>query len=143
MFSGQYNAERWSLTAEYGWIDSQRTGFTPTPLKNTSENFYVQGEYRFTQDISAVLRYDVFHVDRDDRDGKALSALTGLPTHRFYARDLTAGVRWEFARNFLVAADYHYVNGTAWLNTADNPELMHGGGNADWNLFTMMLSFRF
>lgn len=143
LFSGQYNAEHWSLTAEYGWIDTQRTGFMPTPLKSTSENFYVQSEYRFTQDVSAVLRYDVFHVDRDDRDGKALSAQTGLPSHRFYARDLTAGVRWEFARNFLVAADYHYVNGTAWLNTADNPDLLRGGGHAEWNLFTMMLSFRF
>lgn len=143
LFSAQYNAERWSLTSEYGWIDSQRSGFLPVSLKNTSENFYVQGEYRLTQEISAVLRYDVFHVDREDRDGKALSKLTGLPAHRFYARDLTVGARWEFARNFLLAADYHYVNGTAWLNEKDNPDLMNGEGSSAWSLFTMMLSFRF
>jgi len=143
LFSGQYNAEHWSLTAEYGWIATQRTGFQPTPLKNTSENFYVQGEYRITQDFSTVLRYDVFHVDREDREGKALSKLTGLPSHRFYARDITVGARWEFTRNFLLAADYHYINGTAWLNVKDNPELMNGGGKSDWSLFTMMLSFRF
>lgn len=145
LFSGQYNAEKWSLTAEYGWIASQRTGFPlpPVLLNSTSENFYLQGEYRFTQDITGVLRYDVFHVDRDDRDGKRLSQLTGLPSHRFYARDLTVGARWEFSRNFLLAADYHYVNGTAWLNAQDNPGLMSGGGDSDWNLFTMMMSFRF
>ncbi|MGR9086020.1 MAG: hypothetical protein ACU841_02985 [Gammaproteobacteria bacterium] len=143
VFSGQYNAERWSLTAEYLWIDSRRTGFLPVPQTNTSESFYVQGEYRFTQDFSGVLRYDVFHANRDDRGGDELSRVTGLPRHRFYARDLTAGVRWEFARNFLLAADYHYVNGTAWLNTTDNPDLMTGGGDSDWHLFTTMLSFRF
>jgi len=141
LFSGQYNAERWSLTTEYGWIDSQRTGFTPTPLTNTSESFYVQGEYRFTDAVTGVLRYDVFHVSREDRDGKALAQMTGLPRHRFFARDLTAGVRWEFSKNFLLAADYHYVNGTAWLNGTDNPSLI--GGVSDWSLFTMMLSFRF
>lgn len=143
LFSAQYNAEHWSLTTEYGWIDSQRTGFLPVAQKNTSENFYVQGEYRFTQAISGVLRYDVFHVDRNDRDGKALSRLTGLPAHQFYARDLTTGIRWEFAHNFLLAADYHYINGTAWLNTTDNPDLLSGGGDSSWNLFTTMLSFRF
>ncbi|WP_411726383.1 hypothetical protein [Methyloglobulus sp.] len=143
LFSGQYNAERWSLTSEYGWIDSKRSDFFPVTLKNTTESFYVQGEYRFKQDITGVLRYDVFHVSREDRDGKALSQLTGLPRHRFYARDLTVGARWEFARNFLLAADYHYVNGTAWLNAKDNPDLMNGGGDPNWSLFTMMLSFRF
>jgi predicted porin len=143
LFSAQYNAEHWSLTTEYAWIDSERTGFFPGMQKNTSENFYVQGEYRFTQDFSGVLRYDVFHVNREDRDGKQLSEMTGLPRHRFYARDLTVGLRWEFARNFLLAADYHHVTGTAWLNTTENPDLMNGGGVSDWNLFMTMLSFRF
>jgi hypothetical protein len=155
LFSAQYNAEKWSLTAEYGWISSDRTGFTtantafiqglPTWKNNTSENFYVQGEYRFTPDFSAVLRYDVFHLSRDDRDGRELSRLSGgvAPSHRFYARDLTAGVRWSFARNFLLAADYHYVNGTAWLNETDNPNLTSPETSSHFSLVTAMLSFRF
>jgi hypothetical protein len=143
LFSGQYNAERWSLTAEYGWIEAERNGFIPIAQKITHESFYVQGEYRLTETWSAVLRYDVFFVDRNDRSGKDLSELTGLPRHRFYAKDLTAGVRWEFARNWLIAAEYHHVNGTAWLSTEDNPDLQTGGGTADWDLFATMLSFRF
>jgi hypothetical protein len=151
LFSMQYNAEKWSLTAEYGWINSQRSGYSPllqnlpTWKKNTSENFYVQGEYRFTADFSAVLRYDVVHINRDDRSGREMSQLTNgrVASHRFYARDLTAGVRWEFARNFLLAADYHYVNGTAWLNETDNPTLNNPGTSSHFSLFTTMLSFRF
>jgi hypothetical protein len=151
LFSGQYNAEKWSLTAEYGWINSQRSGYSPflqnlpTWKENTSENFYVQGEYRFTPDFSMLLRYDVLHLNRDDRDGREMSRLTNgqIAPHRFYARDLTAGVRWEFARNFLLAADYHYVNGTAWLNESDNPTLNNPGSSSHFSLFTTMLSFRF
>jgi hypothetical protein len=151
LFSAQYNAELWSLTAEYGWIDSQRSGYSsqlqnlPTWKKNTSENFYVQGEYRFTTNFSAVLRYDVFHLNRDDRDGKEMSQLTGgrVAPHRFYARALTAGVRWEFAPNFLLAADYHYVSGTAWLNETDNPTLSTSPATSHFSLLTAMLSFRF
>jgi len=154
MFSAQYNAERWSLTAEYGWIDSQRTGYQaflqnlPTWKNNTSENFYLQGEYRFTSDFSAVLRYDVFHVSRGDRGGQELSNQfkqigQEVPAHRFYARDLTAGVRWSFARNFLWAVDYHYVNGTAWLNETDNPSLSSPQTSSQFSLLTTMISFRF
>lgn len=151
LFSAQFNAERWSLTAEYGWINSHRTGYSPllqnlpTWKANTSENFYLQGEYRFTQEISAVLRYDVLHISRNDRSGRELSRMTGglVPAHRFYARDLTAGVRWEFARNFLLAADYHYVNGTAWLNETDNPNLSSPETSSHFSLITTMLSFRF
>ncbi|MGX2040578.1 hypothetical protein ACWJKU_10670 [Methylocaldum sp. MU1018] len=143
LFSLQYNEERWSLTAEYGWVDSRRGGFTPAPLESTSEGFYVQGEYRLSDDWSAVLRYDVFHADRDDRSGHSLARQTGQARHRFYARDLAVGVRWEFVRNWLIAAEYHNVDGTAWLSPHDNSDLLKGGGDPHWDLFALMLSFRF
>jgi hypothetical protein len=141
LFSAQYNAERWSLTSEYGWVESQRSNGLPN--LPTTESFYLQGEYRITEEWSAVLRYDVLHMDRDDWSGAYLSSLTKMPRHRFYARDLTAGVRWKFDRNWMVAADYHYVNGTAWLSAQDNPDLNTDGGVRDWSLVTLMLSFRF
>lgn len=160
LFSAQYNAEKWSLTGEYGWVNTSRAGYQgflrnlPTWQSNTSENFYVQGEYRFTPTFSAVLRYDVLHLNRDDRSGKELSRLSGgeFPASRFFARDLTVGVRWSFARNFLWAADYHYVNGTAWLNQTDNSYLYeinpsssarNSQGPSHFNLFTSMVSVRF
>jgi len=155
LFSAQYNAEKWSLTAEYGWISSDRSGYStantafiqglPTWKNNTSENFYVQGEYRFTPEFWAVLRYDVLHLNRDDRGGREMSRLSGglAPAHRFYARDLTAGVRWSFARNFLLASDYHYVNGTAWLNESENPNLSSPEASSHFSMVTTMLSFRF
>lgn len=143
--SAQVNLEDWSFTGEYGRISSERSGFTPGGVvqENTSENYYLQAQYRFTPRWSALLRYDVFHANVDDRDGRGAAALTGLPRHRFFAKDLTFGLRWEFARDWLVAAEYHNVYGTAWLSPVDNPELNLNGGDGHWDLFTLMLSFRF
>lgn len=50
--SAQVNLEDWSFTGEYGRISIERTGIFPSffPeffLKNTSENYYLQTEYRF------------------------------------------------------------------------------------------------
>lgn len=69
---------------------------------------------------------------------------TGQPRHNFFAKDITFGLRWEFARNFLFAADYHRVYGTGWLSRIDNPQLLQSsGGDANWDLFTVMFSYRF
>lgn len=143
--SAQLNLEDWTFTTEYGQINGSRNGFTPGGLtiNNTAEVFYVQAQYRFTSEWTALLRYDSFTPDIDDRTGKRLSELTGMPRHRFFAKDITAGLRWEITRNWLVAAEYHRVRGTAWLSPVDNANLMEGGGDEHWDLYTMMVSFRF
>ncbi|MGR9100316.1 MAG: hypothetical protein ACU826_07085, partial [Gammaproteobacteria bacterium] len=79
----------------------------------------------------------------DDRDGDRLAALTGLPKHSFYARDLTIGLRWEFTHNWLLLSEYHSVWGTAWLSPIDNPNLNVKRGPERWDMFAVMLSFRF
>lgn len=141
----QYNAEKWILAAEYGRVITERQGFTPGGVKltNTSESFYLQGEYRLNPKWSLLARYDVFFANVDDRTGRDTAKLTGLPRHRFFARDLTVGARWELARNWLVLGEYHFVDGTAWLAEKDNPGLRAGGGDRYWHLVTVMVSFRF
>ncbi len=146
--SVQINLEDWSFTGEYGQINLKRSGplfagFPPFLQEATTENAYVQVQYRFAPRWSALARYDSFATDIDDRDGSARARLTGLPRHRFFAKDLTFGARWEFARDWLVAAEYHNIHGTAWLSTVDNPMLDSDGGDGHWDLFTLMLSYRF
>lgn len=143
--SAQLNLEDWSFTGEYGHINTERSGFTPggVLLKNTSEVFYFQTQYRITPEWTALLRYDALYYNIDDRSGKRSSQLTGLPRHRSYAEDISAGLRWEITRNWLAAAEYHRVKGTAWLSPVDNTDLNQGGGHEHWDLFTLMVSFRF
>ncbi|MGR9051781.1 MAG: hypothetical protein ACU84J_03965 [Gammaproteobacteria bacterium] len=143
--SVQLNLEDWTFTAEYGRVTTQRSGFLPGGItfENTSESFYVQAQYRFMQDWSALVRYDDFAVSANDRNGKRFSALTGLPKHNFYARDLTVGLRWEFIRDWLLVSEYHSVWGTAWLSPKDNPDFAVRPGPERWDMFSIMLSYRF
>ncbi|MGH8652366.1 MAG: TonB-dependent receptor [Gammaproteobacteria bacterium] len=152
--SVQVNLEDWTFSGEYGHINIERSGLFPDVAPrflrdNTSEAFYVQAQYRFAPRWSALLRYDAFFANIDDRSGRetaaALSAVTGvpLPRHHFFQKDITFGLRWEFAQNWLIAAEYHNIDGTGALSTVDNPELNLGGGDPHWDLFTLMLSFRF
>lgn len=143
--SAQLNLEDWSFTAEYGHITLARSGFfnpSGIVLRNTSENFYLQAEYRFASSWTALLRFDALFANINDRGGKRLAELTGLPRHRFFAKDITFGLRWAY-KDFLVAADYHRVYGTAWLSPVDNPDFARGFGDPRWDLFTLMASIRF
>lgn len=144
--SAQLNLEEWSFTAEYGQVTTEQSGFTPgggAKIERTSESFYVQAQYRFLPDWSALLRFDSFTVDIDDRDGERNAVLTGLPEHSFYARDLTVGLRWEFLQDWLAVTEYHSVWGTAWLSPEDNPDLGVSEGPERWDMFSFMLSYRF
>ncbi|MDD1626634.1 MAG: hypothetical protein LUQ26_04040 [Methylococcaceae bacterium] len=143
--SVQLNLEKWSFTSEYGRVTTKRSGFTPDGqvFENTSESFYVQAQYRFMSDLSGLLRYDNFVANVNDRDGKNLAALTGLPKHSFYTRDLAVGVRWEFAQDWLLTSEYHSIWGTALLSGIDNPNLSQKTEPEHWDMFGVMMSFRF
>ena len=150
LVSAQVNLEDWSFTGEYLRLDSDRSGFTPggVLLENTSESYYLQAQYRFAPRWSALARYDALFANSDDHDGSAMARATGLPRHRFYAKDLTFGLRWEFLDDWLVAAEYHNVDGTAWLSPIDNPGIndparVREVSDGHWDLFTIMFSYRF
>ncbi|MGR9114190.1 MAG: hypothetical protein ACU85E_00365 [Gammaproteobacteria bacterium] len=143
--SVQLNLEDWTFTGEYGRVTTERSGFGrgAGTMENTAESFYAQAQYRFMTNWSALLRYDSFTANVNDRGGKRSAALTGLPKHSFYAHDLTFGLRWEFVRDWLVVSEYHSVWGTAWLSPVDNPDLTQRRGPERWDMFALMLSYRF
>ncbi len=158
LVSAQLNLEDWSVSAEYLRINSDRSGIfpilPPDPVAreffvdNTSESYYLQLEYRFAPAWSAIARYDALFANADDHDGSGTARGTGLPRHRFYAKDLTFGLRWEFLDDWLVAAEYHNIDGTAWLSSIDNPgindpALVREVSGAHWDLFALMFSYRF
>ncbi|MCH9639992.1 MAG: OprO/OprP family phosphate-selective porin, partial [Betaproteobacteria bacterium] len=114
--SAQYNAERWSLTSEYALRHFKYNGFNGSSFNGLDffgESYYFQGEYRFNQKWEAILRYDVLFTDRKDRDGSEFAATSRQPAHTRFAKDLTAGLRWNVTPSFMLRAEYHYVNGTA------------------------------
>ena len=151
IFSAQYNAERWSFTSEYAIRHTVVNNFGPNLANSatTGESYYFQGIYRFTPKWEGVIRYDALYSNRDDRNGNyyAATAPGGKASYSRFAKDITTGIRWNVTPSFMLAAEHHYVNGTAWLAPLDN-----GGTNSNavagnhaqrWHLFAVQGSFRF
>lgn len=146
IFSAQYNAERWSLTSEYAirHITYTNFGVSSLNLDFIGESYYFQGIYRFTPKWEGVLRYDALYTNRADRSGHDYAASTGRPAFSRFAKDLTTGIRWNVTPSFMLAAEHHYVNGTAWLAPLDNPNLNIANQHSQhWHLFAVQGSYRF
>nr|WP_305909560.1 hypothetical protein [Methylomarinum sp. Ch1-1]MDP4522479.1 hypothetical protein [Methylomarinum sp. Ch1-1] len=79
--SVQLNLEDWTFTGEYGQVTAERSGFVND--ENTSESFYVQTEYRFMPNWSALLRYDSFTFDIDDRGATTMRKNSTYPNIAF------------------------------------------------------------
>ena len=122
-FFAQYNAEKLSLTAEYAVRRfEEMTDDGLFSLDFFGESYYLQALYRFDQNWQAILRYDAYYKNRDDKAGWNYQPLTGKPNYTQFAKDWTFGLRYYFNPSFLIAAEYHYVDGTAWLPIQDNPD---------------------
>ena len=143
--SFQYNAEDWTLSAEYSGIPLDWKEFGPYfPFeRETIEGYYLQGAYRLRPDLELMLRYEEGFADRNDRDGRHASALTGglTPPFDFYSKIWTAGVRWDIKPNLMLRLEYQRHQGTFALSIRENPDpkaLVE-----DWDAIAASISIRF
>lgn len=141
IISAQYSHEKWELTAEYTQMKSSITrNFAPN-FSNVIEGYYVQGSYQLTPSLQAVVRYDASFNNKSDRDGKKLSATTGLPSHMFFAKDWMLGLRYDVTPTFMVRGEWHRIDGTGWLSSLDNPNPREM--ERKWDMLMFMGSWRF
>lgn len=140
-FSGQYNGESFTLTGEFShrWNIFEGYGSVPD-ITTQTQTWYVQGSYKVIPELDLVLRYEDVVMSIDDKDGSMFAAL-GLPSHLGYANDFMVGIRWDINPSWMLRAEYHRVNGTAWLTVADNPNQTSLVGN--WDLYALQLSYHF
>lgn len=143
--SAQYNAERWSLTAEYMEepVDFDDFG-VPLDLKDsTVQGYYLQGSYLIRDDLEWVVRYSEGYSEKDDHSGRELSALSGglLPPHNFYQKDWMVGLRWDVTPSFMLRAEYQWTDGTWTLSGRENPDPQ--ARDRDWEMFSLLGSYRF
>ncbi|EXJ15917.1 OprO/OprP family phosphate-selective porin [Imhoffiella purpurea] len=143
ILSAQYNARLWDLTAEYARRSVSLRDFGATFPDDgfTGESYYLQGTYRFAPDWEALLRYDALYWDKEDRNGTAFAAETGLPAYRRFAKDLTLGLRWDVTPAFMLRTEFHYIDGTGWLSDLENP--ISSETERYWTLFSVIGSYRF
>jgi hypothetical protein len=138
--SMRYNAERFSVTAEYMYTRSKTDSSVIGDTAGASDGGYVQFDLRLTPKWSTYARYDATFLDADDRDGSDNEALTGMPRYGRFAHDLMIGASWKPDSHWGFWAEAHRIYGTATAPALDNP-----GGALDehWTLFTVMAAYRF
>lgn len=143
ILSAQYGAERWTLTGEYGVERVTMSGFGAAlpDRASTSEQFYLQGTYRLAEKWELLLRYDVLYLNRDDRDGTRYAAASGAPAYGQFAKDWTVGLRYDPTPSWMLRAELHAVNGTAWLPHEDNP--IPAATRARWNMLLFQAAYKF
>ena len=143
IFSAQYNAENWSLTSEYALRPISSRNFGPNAPDSTThgQSYYFQGSYRLAPKWEALLRYDVMYTDSEDRDGMVFAAATRRPGFTRFSKDWTTGVRFDLTPEFMLRAEYHRVDGTAYLPVQDNPDPR--ALERRWDMFMLLGSFRF
>jgi len=138
ILSAQYNAEKWSLTAEYA-LRRTRLDFSQIPdIGFTGQSYYIQGSYRLTDKLEGLVRYDELVWDLNDQYGYRFPDKS-VPHYSRYARDWTFGLRYEILPALMLSAEYHHINGTGWLSRLENPQ----GQTQHWDMYTFMLSYSF
>ena len=145
ILSAQYNAEKWTMTAEYAREPLQWRGYGPffPDREVTSEGYYLQGTYRVRPNLELLARYEEGFPDKDDRSGRKGEVATGgfLPANFGFSKTLTAGIRWDINPYWMLRAEYAYNNGTFILSWRENPDF--GDLARYWNLFSVQVAFRF
>jgi hypothetical protein len=141
VLSAQYNAESWSLTAEYMREPVNYDTFSVPYFRNLhAQGYYLQATWRPSQDWELLLRYDVSYLDGNDRSGQEQSAAIGAPPHVFFAKGLTFGARWDITPTLMLRAEFHRVQGAAWLSGRENDL---AATEEDWDMLALQLSWRF
>lgn len=142
IFSAQYNAEYWSFTSEYALRSTSLRGFGPfLPDSDfVGDSYYVQGSYKFTDDVEGYLRYDEYYFFQSDRNGKKKYAeMFQAPAYGAFAKDFTVGARWDVTDWLMLRAEYHRINGTGWTSDLEN----RNNTSQHWDMFGVAAAVRF
>ena len=142
IFSIQYNGDRVSLAGEYLYQRNEFLDFGPfsPDSSDPSESWYIQAAYRFNDHWQVLGRYGEHYLNRNDRKGNAFTQ-AGLPEHMGFTKDYTFTLRWDINSWMMVRGEYHRINGTSWLTSADNPD--KSITRQHYNLYALQLAFKF
>jgi hypothetical protein len=143
--SFQYNAEDWTISAEYSRTPTRWNDLGPYfPFEDqVMEGYYLQGAYRLRPNLELMTRYEEGFANRQDRDGRDFSLLTGNTTPRFdfFSKIWTLALRWDINPNIMFRLELQRHDGTFALSIRENPD--PNDLVREWNVFSASISARF
>jgi hypothetical protein len=143
--SARYNAEKFSITAEYALNPNKDSVTLAGALLQisdiTSDTGYLQADYRITSRWSAMARFDEAFLDRADRNGRAFAAANpGTDPATRYSHDFTVGLSWRYNQHWGIWGEYHLIDGTENVQPLQN----QGRKLADhWSMLMLMAGYTF
>jgi hypothetical protein len=145
VFSARYNAERFTLTAEYVIIGNDNLLLLRgTPILRQSveaDGGYLQAEYRLHRQWTLMTRMDSFYRNRHDRSGREFAAANPAADRRSQvSHDFMIGVQWRPDEHWGVWAEHHWINGTASLQRHENPPPVR---DQRWSMLMLMAGYKF
>jgi hypothetical protein len=145
VFSARYNAERFTVTAEYVLVGNDnllRIGNTPLlQTDTTADSGYLQAEYRVSPQWTVMTRMDTFYRNRNDRSAREFAAANpGADRRSQVSHDFTIGINWRPDEHWGVWAEHHWINGTATLQALENPPPVR---DQRWSMFMLMAGYKF
>lgn len=144
LVSAQYSADKWGLTVELQPEQKASIrGFRPLApdTRTVAMSYYVQGTCQIAKDWEVLLRRDILYADKNDKSGTLYAAITGMPAHNRYAKDWTLGLGWKVIPHVLLRAEWHRVNGTAWLSGRENR--VPPATKENWDMLAIQASYSF
>jgi len=157
----QYSTENWTFTSEYGRINftlenakitifgETITFISPELLAElgpgedsfNTEAYYFQIERRLNEKWSVFARHDIYYFNEDDPNGDLYAGTSSRVNYTQFAKDTGIGLKWAPTPKFLTQAEFHYIDGTAFISPEEMPNL--GETVRYWTLAAMSFSYRF
>jgi len=141
ILSAQYGSEFWTLTAEYALRQFKLAGFNSLLNDFSGESFYYQVSRHYQQKWEFFARRDHLYADKKDRYGKRFAQSTGKAAHSRYAKDWTLGLNYRASSLLSFKLQHHWINGSAWLPPADNPDTQNI--NRRWQLLAVSATLHY
>ena len=138
----QYAYQDWVFSVEYLNIYTDLTIGIVGDLvteQTTSEAFYLQSEWFFRENMSALVRYEELYLDADDRDGS--DKPRAADSYYAYGKGLTFGLSWDFQESWRLVGQVGINEGTVWLPVSLQDE--QAVLKRDWNTYMLQLSYQF
>jgi hypothetical protein len=144
LFSARFNAEKFSITAEYGLAPNKNRvtlgGIEALRTSVTADGGYLQGEYRINPQWGAFARVEANYLDRSDRSGREyVAANPGTDRASRSYRSIVAGASWRYGEHWGIWGEYHWIDGTVLLQKLQNPQPLVD----HWSLIMLMVGFKF
>jgi hypothetical protein len=105
-FSVEYAVDRLVLAAEYNSAVLDQ-GFGSA---DREEGYYCSASYRLCNQFTIGSYYSLYYANASDHKGKYAQAI-GAPEYIAWEKDLVFSTRVDLSPNWLVKAEYHYLDG--------------------------------